>query len=148
MRPPSAAGSERSLASSDALRRGYRPTSAARAAPMRPPSAAGSERSITSSEASRRRRPISAWTREVTPPQRPSNQAIDDWFRSFSDRDQLQMSIEGTLGGAAMTGVQNYPYSMSQRLYHEDVRKPRRRTPTAPKLNSSSLSLRPAHATS
>ena len=147
MRPPSAAGSERSLASSDALRRGYRPTSAARAAPMRPPSAAGSERSITSSEASRRRRPMSAWTREVTPPQRPSDQAIDDWFRSFSDRDQLQMSIEGTLGGAAMTGVQNYPYSMSQRLYHEDVRKPRR-TPTAPNLNSSSLSLRPAHATS
>ena len=86
---------------------------------MRPPSAAASERSVTSSEASRRR-PMSAWTREVTPPQKPNAASLDALFRSFSDRDRLQLSIDGIIGGAAMTGVQNYPYNPSQRLYHED----------------------------
>ena len=57
----------------------------------------------------------------MTPPvQNPSQAAIDEWFNSFTDRDIVQMSIDGTVGGAAQLGVQNYPYKITERLYHED----------------------------
>ena len=63
---------------------------------------------------------MSAWERAITPPLAPTLAAIDAWYQQQSDRKKMQMNISGEFGPAAMTGVQSYPYTPSQRLYRKD----------------------------
>jgi hypothetical protein len=59
----------------------------------------------------------SAYERNATPPKPPTPKNLDAWFQ----QDRLTKMIDGVLG-PPMSGVQTYPYSVSQRLYHEDFK--------------------------